>query len=184
PSSGSTSPGSNKYLNKIELDRQKLDFEASGENFRDLRDTHGVVLRRNEDGTVLSESADKFDYKKNDAYLDILQFTEDYDTWMELAEEQAKIIQRLMADPSVDELDKYTYQKQLNTLGKSYAKFKSYGGFTKPKELPENLKYPMFDKTMFQLELENRRPSRLSSTSRMTTFRPARIKKVRKLRRK
>ncbi|NTW30268.1 MAG: hypothetical protein HGA33_03250 [Candidatus Moranbacteria bacterium] len=184
PSAGSMSPGSNKYLNKIELDRQKLDFEASGENFRDLRDTYGVVLRRNEDGTVMSESAEKFDYKKNDAYLDILQFTEDYDGWMTLAEEQAKIIQRLMTDPSIDDLDKYTYQKQLNTLGKSFAKFKSYGGFTKPKKLPENLRYPMFDKTMFQLELENRRPSRLSSTSRMTTFRPVRIKKVRKLRRK
>ncbi len=170
-----------RKLDDAKMAIEMEDFEASGENFRDLGD---YVLRKSSDGTPSKMRKDAFSSNLYEARMTNAKKNKDVDTWIAEADKQYKVLTKMIADPSIDELDKVTIQNKLDTLIAEYAKVDSYGGFTKPKKLPENLKYPMFDKTMFQLELENRRPSRLSSTSRMTTFRPARIKKVRKLRRK
>jgi len=92
------------------------------------------VLRKTEDGMVQDISKTKFNSMLNGAKLILLKKNEDIENWKITAEKQFDILNEMLVSPSVDELEKIEIQSKMETLIDDYQKFKSYGGFTKPKK--------------------------------------------------
>jgi hypothetical protein len=59
---------------------------------------------------------------------------DDLKEWLKLAETQYENYQKQMEEPTLDELEKIELQQKIDNLVTSVAKFKSYGGFKKPKK--------------------------------------------------
>lgn len=125
------SGGANKYMNRAQQDKARLDFDMSGENFRVSGNS---VFRRNPDGTVKTERLDTFNSQLNSAKLSRYKKNENLKEWRKTAGEQLDLLNRMMMDPSIDELEKIQIQNQAETLIDQYQKYAAYGGFTKPKK--------------------------------------------------
>ncbi len=173
----------NETLARQAIERE--DFEDSDESFRDAGD---YVLRKKDDGTAYQERKDSFTVKLLNARMSGNKRAKNFQEWRDNAEKKYMLLQKLVSDPTVDDLDRSEYENQIDTLANEAEKFESYGGaFNKPKaekKLPEKFRYPLIDKDMIDLELALM-DSKAAPISRrgMMSFRPARIKKVRKIRR-
>lgn len=120
----------NSSLKTAQQDIAKDSFEKSGKNYTVLGDT---VLRRGTDGKATVVPKIKFDYQLGTATLTQQKSNDDLPGYLKTAESQLKSIDEQLKDPSIDPLDAITLQNEAQTLVNNVAKYKSYGGFTKPK---------------------------------------------------
>lgn len=74
------------------------------------------------------------DYKLNQARLTNKKNNGDLNGWLDTAQKQLNVLVKEYNNPDNTELDKLTIQNQADSLRKQIAKYKSYGGFTKPKK--------------------------------------------------
>ena len=91
------------------------------------------VFRKSPTGGVITMTKDDYQSQLNAAKLTSYKKNENIDAWLKLADQQFLILNNRLNDPRTDELDKTSIQNQIDTLVSDYQKFKSYGGFTKPK---------------------------------------------------
>lgn len=128
---------------KAEREIIKEEFRKSDNNFMDLGNR---VLRKTEDGTVSDISKSKFNSMLYGAQLILFKKNDDLEGWNKVADQQFKLLNEMMFDPSIDELEKVEIQSKLETLSDDYLKYKDYGGFkngskgkaTKPASYYEN----------------------------------------------
>lgn len=113
------------------IDREKESFEESSESFRDKGD---YILRRDANGSVRKESRLVYDTAVLEQKRANLKRAKDIDGWLKEADTLYKLYMKQMEDPTMDELDKMKIQAKIDTLATEHAKYKSYGGFTKPKK--------------------------------------------------
>lgn len=145
---------------------QKEEFEDSDENFRDLGD---IVLRKREDGTSYPQRKDVFTTSLLTAKMTGAKKSEDYEGWLEYASQQYDLLQKLIQDPTVDDLERAEFQNKMMTLEDDFVKFEEYGGAfkkgSKGKKLEEKFRYPLVDADL--IELENNLPggNRMGLTS-------------------
>lgn len=109
----------------------KNEFKKSGKNILVSGDT---VYRITKGGDVSTTTKDEYDLSLYEAKMTNAKKDEDINTWLKVAETKFETLQKQLEDPDVDELDKITIQNKMDTLVAEYAKYKSYGGFTKPKK--------------------------------------------------
>lgn len=112
----------------------KEDLANSKNNFMDLGD---VVLRKNADGTVVSQRKDGYMVQLNTAKMSGFKKNKDLESWKKTADEQYALLNKMMEDPSIDEYEKTTIQNKIDTLETEFLKYKGYGGFTKGKKAKE-----------------------------------------------
>jgi len=110
----------------LSIEKDKL--KNSKENFKDLGD---LVLRKSPKGDVYDQDKDVYNNSLYFAQLNSYKKSGDLDKWMSTAQKKAETLQILISDPNTDQLDRITYENQLNTLLADAAKYKSYGGFKK-----------------------------------------------------
>lgn len=92
------------------------------------------VYRKNADGTVGAPTLKiKYDHDINAATLTSQKTAGDLEGWVKTANGQIKNIQTQLQSPNVDPQDKLTLQNEEQALVNDMAKYKAYGGFTKPK---------------------------------------------------
>lgn len=108
----------------------KTDFKNSGESIRTDGD---VVYRRSSNGVVRSVPKTKYDYDVAKATLTQQKKAGDISAWLDTANKQVGNISRQLKDPTIDQLDKLRLQNESVALQGSINKYKSYGGFTRPK---------------------------------------------------
>lgn len=115
---------------KAEKNVAKMDFADSDKNIMEWKDR---VFRKNEDGTVQDMSAPRYNELLLDAELSSAKKSDDFNTWFSTAKRLYTNLNYQLEDPNVDPLDAIRIKNQISTLVTSAAKFKRYGGFTKPK---------------------------------------------------
>lgn len=160
---------------------EKEDFETSGENFRDLGE---YVLRKREDGTVYPQRKDIFTTQLLSARMTGAKKSNNFDEWMKHAEQKYELLGRLVADPTVDELDRAEFQNQMMTLEDDIEKYSEYGGaFKKGRKLEEKYRYPLVDKDMLAVERMIKYgpvPTGFTRTRRPLALAPFRARKVKR----
>ncbi len=184
-----------KKESEAKLAVQKMDFEDSGENFRDAGD---FVLRRNPDGTVKAQK--KTEYTDDLLYrkMNMAKDAKNYDEWKKLANDKYTLLTQMMEDPSLDDLERLDIQDKIDTLTKEASKYSTYGGqFTKGRSGGGgSAKNPykgldLYDSTMNAIEMDiaGKRTRRAPSTKLLTLRsggrnRAPRITKVSRINRK
>lgn len=113
------------------IDREKENFEESGENFRDKGD---YILRKDANGAVRKESRLLYDTAVSEQKRSDLKKKKDIEGWKKEATTLYRLYMKQLEEPSIDELEKMKIQAKIDTLVTDNAKYKSYGGFTKPKK--------------------------------------------------
>lgn len=109
----------------------KDSLENSNQNIKVIGDQ---VYRKTADGTVGKPiSKTKYDYQLGTATLTAQKNANNVGGYIKTAGQQLQRIQQQLQDPSIDPLEAQTLQNQASTLTSNIAKYKSYGGFTKPK---------------------------------------------------
>jgi hypothetical protein len=116
---------------KAKIANAKDTLEKSDSNFMVF---DNFVLRKSAMGEVSAISKDSFDSQLNSAKLSGYKKNENLKEWRKTAGEQLDLLNRMMMDPSIDELEKIQIQNQAETLIDQYQKYAAYGGFTKPKK--------------------------------------------------
>jgi hypothetical protein len=106
------------------------DFEESDKNY-EMKD--GIVYRRKEDGTAYTTPQNKFEYSVGKEQLQSYKANENLNAWVDTASKQVDRINEQLNDPNIDPLDKIALENDAMTLISQIVKYKSYGGFTKPK---------------------------------------------------
>lgn len=109
----------------------KEDFKKSGANFKDMGK---YVLRKKEDGEPQVMPKGEYMFKINNVKLDNAKKAKNLKEWNKLAQKKLGYLTYKLNDPSVDELDKLEFQKDIDALSIEMIKFGAYGGFTKPKK--------------------------------------------------
>ncbi len=120
-----------KIMRGFEIEQKKVELANSTDNFMDLGD---IVLRKSLDGTVKQTRKDTFTSQILQQKMEGQKRNENLSGWMKSAEEKFSLMEGMMNDSSLDELDKSTIQNDMESLMETYMKYKSYGGFTKPKK--------------------------------------------------
>ncbi len=115
---------------KAEKNVAKMDFADSDKNIMEWQDR---VFRKNEDGMVQDMSAPRYNELLLDAELSSAKKSEDFNSWFNTAKRLYTNLNYQLEDPNVDPLDAIRIKNQIATLVTSAAKYKRYGGFTKPK---------------------------------------------------
>ncbi len=132
--SGSTGGFSGLDTNSVEKKYQeqifKQQFEASDQIKAEFG---GKVWRKDEFGVARPISKSSYDSQLYTAKLDAAEDRDDFKGWFELATKQYNTLNERLNDPTLDELELEKVQNQIRTLVTKAAKFKRYGGFTKPK---------------------------------------------------
>lgn len=109
----------------------KDSLENSSQSIRVIGDQ---VYRKKADGTVGAPiSKTKYDYQLGASTLTAQKNSGDVSGYIKTAQSQLDSIAKQLKDPSIDPLDAQTLQNQASTLQSNIAKYKTYGGFTKPK---------------------------------------------------
>jgi hypothetical protein len=121
-------------LKKSQAKKLLDEFEDSDKNY-EVKD--GLVYRRKEDGTAYTTPQNKFESQVRKQQLQSLKATDDVAGWLITAEAEAKDLIRQLNDPNVDPLDRLTIENDIRSLIENIAKYKNYGGFTKPKKAKE-----------------------------------------------
>ena len=103
-------------------------FANSDSNFQDNGD---YVLRKSTDGSVTVQSKAAFTSQLYKSQLTNAKNNDDIKSWLSKAEDLYKVYDKMLNDPSLDDLEKTTIQNDAQTLYKEYGKYKNYGGFTK-----------------------------------------------------
>jgi len=115
--------------NKIEI--QKRDLLNSYENSMKVE---GGYIRKSESGdTATFISENKYNSQLNTAKLTSYKKAKNMTKWVETAEKQFKVLEKILNDPNTDEIEKVTTLNKIDTLMTSYNKYAGYGGFTKGK---------------------------------------------------
>jgi hypothetical protein len=109
----------------------KEDFKKSGANFKDMGK---YVLRKKEDGEPQVMPKGEYMFKINNVKLENAKKSKNLKEWNKLAQKKLGYLTYKLNDPSVDELDKLEFQKDIDALSIEMIKFGAYGGFTKPKK--------------------------------------------------
>lgn len=122
--------GEKSATTTFNMDMEKAAFANSGKNF--LR-KGGYVYRKNSDGTPTVETENEYEVKLQTARLSSAKRNGDISAWMKAAEKKYAALEKRLADPNVDELDKVNIQDDMDMIAEQYAKYGAYGGFTKPK---------------------------------------------------
>ncbi|MEK7550081.1 MAG: hypothetical protein AAB519_03830, partial [Patescibacteria group bacterium] len=132
---------------------QKEQFEDSDKNFLDLGE---YVLRKREDGTSYPQRKDVFTTSLLTAKMTGAKKNDDFEEWTTLADQQYQLLQRLVEDPTVDELERAEFQNKMMTLEDDMEKFLEYGGAFKKgkgaKKLEEKFRYDLVDPDLISLE--------------------------------
>ena len=127
------------------------DFEASSDTYRDMGDY--VLLKDSITGTTTSPSKDVFDISQNDKEMNLSKDRKDYGSWMKSAENNYKILFRILQNPNLNPQEKNVFTDKYETLLREYAKFQSYGGaFEAGKKLEEKYRYPLVDNEMLAID--------------------------------
>jgi hypothetical protein len=143
----------------------KEDFENSDGNFRDLGE---YVLRKRDDGTAYPQRKDVFTSSLLTAKMSGAKKSDNLEEWTKLADQKFELLNRLVQDPTVDELDRAGFENQIQTLVDEYAKYRAYGGFRKGRaskepKVEEKYRYgSLVDPTFLRIETSvlgaNRKP--------------------------
>jgi len=116
---------------KTQIEVEKINFENSDANFKNLGD---VVLRKNADGSVKSQSKLSYDGDVMEAKKTSLKKNGNFKGWLENADALFNNYQEQLQDSSLDELEKIKIQNSIDSLVAEAQKYQGYGGFTKPKK--------------------------------------------------
>jgi len=159
---------------RIEIAKSEL--EKSGEKFLDMGDT--VLIKGAKE--IREMSKDDFTITINDKRMNLAKDSKDFGTWMKTAEESARILQEKLMSGDLNELEQVEIDDKLGTLLRTAQKYSSYGGFTKAKKLPENLRYPIIDKEMIRASMPRIPSSKVRIARRPISLVPVRITSVQK----
>ena len=116
---------------EAQLAIDKANFKSSGKNLQIVGDN---VFRLSKGGAITVTSL--IDYQTNliTQKMENAKKADDLKEWLKLAETQYENYQKQMEEPTLDELEKIELQQKIDNLVTGVAKFKSYGGFKKPKK--------------------------------------------------
>lgn len=94
----------------------------------------GKVYQKTKNGNIgAPKTVDQYQSDINSADMTNAKDQKDVNAWLQAANNQYKLYQKMLVDPSLDELTKKKLQHSIATLKVQVAKYKGYGGFTKPK---------------------------------------------------
>jgi len=147
-------------MEKAELALEKIDFASSDDTFRKFQ---GKVFRKNEDGEVMPTiSQEKYDSQLLSAKLTQSQDNEDYNGWFVNAKSLYQNLEAQVSNPNIDEETRISIENQIYDLVKKAAKFKKYGGFSKPRA-PKKRKAIKFKTSPYKISTAVSKPKTISS---------------------
>ena len=139
-------------------------FDRSGKAMEVI---DGMVYRRAKNGNP-TPPIPETDYKERlySAMQTEAYGNKDFASWMKVAQVRYQNLIAQMDDPTLDDLERLTIENKISTLLSQAARYKSYGGFTKPKARKKA-------KLSFKNPLSNRKAS--IPTFKGPTLRPIRM---------
>jgi len=106
---------------------------AFGESDQNIKVIGDMVYRKNAQGDISTMSKTKYDYSIGTQELEKYKRAGDLDAWNKTANKQLDSIEKQLADPNIDPLDKIQLENDAEALMSLMAKYAGYGGFTKGK---------------------------------------------------
>lgn len=117
-------------IKNAEIQAFKDEFSNSDENYMEY---NGRIYRKSENGEISSMSKDKYTSLIYKQQMEQQKREKNLEGWLGSAQELYGVYEKMMQDPSVDELEKITIQNDMATLSDQLEKYQGYGGFSKPK---------------------------------------------------
>ena len=162
---------------------EKDDMERSEDTFRDLGDT---VLLKDSDGRVREYEKDDYTIMLNDKRMNLAKDRKDFEAWIPYAEENLALLETKLGE-NLNEYERMQVEDEYLTLLRNYAKYGEYGGFKKPKKAKKpdhDTIYPAIDSAFAEVDqLLAGMMKKPVASPRLPSFRPSKIKKVRRKKR-
>lgn len=124
----------NREFDNAESAKRELVKDGFKNSDKKFMRYEGKVYTKTESGNISSQTESEYQSKIYGAKLTNLKKNKDLVGWMETAEKKLEKLDAQLQESGLDELNKIKIENEIRTLATSYAKYSTYGGFTKPKK--------------------------------------------------